>query len=60
VAGYQTEEGKPTDMFTWIYRLDERGEKQYLAGTAGRIRVAEAQLAVAALNEFSLCVGECR
>jgi hypothetical protein len=56
---WQVEPGKPDDKFTWIYR--EAGEQRiYLAGTAGRIRIGEAQAACDALNEYHLCTGESR
>lgn len=57
--GWKAEEVKPADIFTWVYRDTETG-REYIAGTAGRIRVADAQCLVEAMNEYQSCVGEMR
>lgn len=54
---WKSEEGKPTDKFTWVYR-DTPDGRAYIAGTAGRIRIEDAGPLTDALNEYSLCVGE--
>jgi hypothetical protein len=54
---YLPEPGKPDDRYTWVYSI---GTGEYLAGTAGRIRVGLAESVCDALNEFSLCCGEGR
>lgn len=54
---WKSEEGKPTDKFTWVYR-DTSDGRVYISGTAGRIRIEDAGSLVDALNEYSLCCGE--
>lgn len=55
---YKPDAGKPIDLYTWIYAENERGERKYLAGTAGRISITSASFICEALNEYELCVGE--
>ncbi len=55
----------PEALYTWIYRvlgIDRKGveQRQYIAGTAGRIRLSDAGFVVDALNEYSLTIGEGR
>jgi hypothetical protein len=60
---YQFEEGKPDDKYTWIFwthENDPAGVKHYLAGTAGRVYITRAAGVVDALNEYQLCMGECK
>ncbi len=51
------EQQKPEALFTWVYRV-LRGRREYLAGTAGRIKVGDARAVADALNEYSLTMGE--
>lgn len=58
---YFAEDSKISDLYTWVYAVDDGdplARRKYLAGTAGRISMTTAPHIVAALNEFSLCVGE--
>ena len=57
---YCAEDGKPIDLFTWVYTEDSEGNRKYLAGTAGRMLIPDATAVCAALNEYSLCTGEGR
>ncbi len=53
------EQENPEAKFTWIYRIiNRKGDKEYLAGTAGRIEIGLVHEIVNALNEYSLCQGE--
>ncbi len=47
----------PEALYTWIYRLIGK-QREYIAGTAGRIRISDAGFVVDALNEYSLTIGE--
>ncbi len=50
--------------FAWIYRvlrvIKGAEQREYLAGTAGRIHVCHAQSVADAMNEWSLTTGEGR
>jgi hypothetical protein len=62
--GYGASGGRPAALYTWVYRVlrTVRGveRREYLAGTAGRIKASEAQSVADALNEWSLTTGEGR
>jgi len=57
---YYCEDGKIKDIFTWVYTEKENGERVYLAGTSGRIRITDAGSLCNAMNEYCLCVGDCK
>lgn len=54
---YEAESAKPDDKFTFVY-CERDGQRDYVAGSAGRIRIADARFMVDAMNEYSLCIGE--
>lgn len=55
---------KPAALYTWVYRVVGYAKgvelREYLAGTAGRIRVRDVRAVADALNEYSLTTGEGR
>jgi hypothetical protein len=51
------EEQPESALYTWIFSI-KNGINEYIAGTAGRIKISDAQFVRDALNEYSLCMGE--
>lgn len=47
---WQMEEGRSKDLFKWIFRILPDGQRQYLAGTSGRIEIALAKEILPLLN----------
>lgn len=56
---YKVEIGNTDDKYTWVY-CEDGENREYIAGSAGRIKISDARMLADALNEYSLCAGECR
>jgi hypothetical protein len=48
----EEEEGRPGDLYTWVYRQDGKGNRHYLTSATGRIQIDLAREVVKALNQY--------